>query len=81
MSPDQNRNAGKTTTRVTLSSTTLIDTDHQLAAEDIAHACGCRIEWVVELTEAGIIDRAPGDSPPAGWRFASIDLQRALEAR
>ena len=52
-----------------------------IGAEDLARACGCRIDWVVRITEIGIVSPPAADRPPADWRFAGTDLKRALEAR
>lgn len=52
-----------------------------IGAADIAHACGCQIEWVVELTEIGIVRQVARTEPPERWRFDSEDLHNALQAR
>ena len=60
---------------------TALGAAHPLAAGELAHACGARIEWVVQLVEVGIIaSRAPAERPD-DWRVHGADLQCALEAR
>ena len=54
---------------------------HPLAAHELAHACGARIDWVVQLVEVGIVEVTGPSQPPEQWRFQSADLQQALEAR
>ena len=54
-----------------------------IAARDLAHACGAEVAWVVQLVEIGIVERSPSE-PAAGpeqWRFRGVDLRRALETR
>lgn len=61
--------------------TTALSASHPLAAEELAHACGAGIDWVVQLVEVGIIEsREPGEQPEQ-WRFHSSDLQCALDVR
>ena len=66
-----------------LSSVTLvtIGSDNPLVAQDLAHACGADLEWVVQLVEYGIVEGAgPASLAQADdWRFFSADLQNALE--
>ena len=50
-----------------------------LSADDLARACGQEVEWIVRLVEVGIVNAA--GRRPAEWRFYSVDLQRALDAR
>ena len=57
------------------------DSSHLLQVDDLAHACGAGIEWVVQLVDVGIVAVTPPDAKPTDWRFRSADLQRALEAR
>ena len=54
---------------------------HPLAARELAHACGARIEWVAELVEVGIVEVRTSTPEPENWRFESTDLQCALAAR
>lgn len=61
--------------------TTALGLSHPLAAHELAHACGARIDWVVQLVEVGIVDAPARDQPPEQWRFQSADLQQALAAR
>lgn len=58
-----------------------LSTSHPLAAQELAHACGAEIEWVVQLVEVGIIESRAPASQPQDWRFHSIDLQSALAVR
>ncbi len=61
--------------------TTTITSSHPLAIDELAHACGVEVEWVVQLVEVGIIEsRAPAERPRE-WQFQGSDLQSALEAR
>lgn len=65
----------------TVSVTTTLSASHPLAASELAHACGARIDWVVQLVEVGIVEVQAPDRQPEEWRFQSADLQAALEAR
>ena len=66
-------------TKVTL--LTVVSSEHPLAAAELAQACGASVEWVVQLVELGIVDCRSEAKTPDAWRFASADLQRALETR
>lgn len=59
---------------------TPVDALHPLTADELAHACGVRIDWVVELVEVGIIESQVPSRVPTQWRFHGVDLQRALAA-
>ncbi len=59
----------------------VIDDDVQLAANELAQACGAQVDWVVQLVETGIVEIAEAQHAPSEWRFGSADLQCALEAR
>lgn len=65
--------------KVVISSATVVGKSQPLSADDLARACGAQVEWVAQLVEVGIVD-ASGPRP-AEWRFYSVDLQRALDAR
>ncbi|CAB3634636.1 MAG: MerR family transcriptional regulator [Achromobacter sp.] len=65
--------------KVVISSATVVGKSQPLSADDLARACGAEVDWVVQLAEVGIVD-ANGPRP-AEWRFYSLDLQRALDAR
>lgn len=65
--------------KVIISSATVVGKSQPLSADDLARACGAEVEWVAQLVEVGIVD-ASGPRP-AEWRFYSVDLQRALDAR
>jgi len=67
-------------TMATVSITT-VSASHPLAANELAHACGARIDWVVQLVEVGIVEVQVPSRQPDDWRFQSADLQAALEAR
>ena len=56
--------------KVVISSATVVGKSQPLSADDLARACGAEVD---------IID-ASGPRP-AEWRFYSLDLQRALDAR
>lgn len=58
----------------------LVDALHPLTADELAHACGVRIDWVVELVDIGIIESQVPSRMPTQWRFHGTDLQRALVA-
>jgi chaperone modulatory protein CbpM len=68
-------------TTVTVVSCTPVDEQHPLRAAELAHAAGDRIEWVVELVEAGVIHPTLPEAPREQWAFHSEALQRALAAR
>ena len=69
------------TVSVSVSATVAISQDHPIAIQQLAHACGASIEWVVQLAEVGIVDKPAAASAPEEWRFYSADLQSALEVR
>jgi len=60
---------------------TAVSDAQPLAADELAHACGAGMEWVMELVDTGIVEADAGDGPPQQWRFQSAALQCALEAR
>lgn len=68
-------------TTVTVETVVAISSDNPIAAMELAHACGADLDWVVQLVELGIVEEPPSAAPPDAWRFASADLQAALEAR
>ncbi len=65
----------------TVIAATAIGAEHPLAARELAQACGADLDWVVQLVEVGIIATVPLVSAPDDWRFDSVDLHCALEAR
>lgn len=67
-------------TTLTVETMVTISTDHPVAAQDLAHACGADLDWVAQLVEWGIVADQPGATSPQEWRFQSTDLQCALEA-
>lgn len=69
-----------TLTTVT-TTTTSIGEARPLAVDELAHAVGAEIEWVVELVEVGIVEMPSPRPARDEWRFHSADLQCALEAR
>ena len=58
-----------------------LDDSHPLAVQEVAHACGAEVAWVVALVEVGIVEASPRGSPADDWRFGSAELHRALEVR
>lgn len=58
-----------------------VDEDHPLSPDEIARAAGDRLEWVLELVEAGVIAPTAPEAPRAQWAFRSEALRSALEAR
>ena len=65
--------------KLVITSATVVGKSQPLSADDLARACGAEVEWVAQLVEVGIVE-ASGPRP-AEWRFYSLDLQRALDAR
>jgi chaperone modulatory protein CbpM len=65
----------------TVTTTIAIDSGHPLAIDELAHACGAEVDWVVQLVEIGIICGPDTSTPHVNWQFQSEDLQCALEAR
>ncbi|MDP9877294.1 chaperone modulatory protein CbpM [Variovorax boronicumulans] len=59
---------------------TPVDALHPLTADELARACGVRVDWVVELVDIGIIESKVPSRVPTQWRFHGADLQRALVA-
>ena len=68
-------------TNLTVTATVSITNDKPIAAQELAHACGADINWVVQLVEVGIVHGECVGAEAMGWRFFSDDLQCALEAR
>ncbi len=68
------------TTALSVTSTVL-GTSHPLGAQELAHACGAEITWVVQLVEVGIIESRAPAAQVDDWRFESADLQSALSVR
>jgi chaperone modulatory protein CbpM len=60
---------------------TVVSASEPLLADELAHACGAGIDWVVELVEVGIVEVEDRERAPVEWRFQSAALQCALEAR
>jgi len=48
--------------------------DAAFSAEDLARACGVRVDWVRERVEAGVLQVNPSTGE---WRFDSATLVRA----
>ncbi|OZI45675.1 MerR family transcriptional regulator [Bordetella genomosp. 5] len=65
--------------KVFVAHATVVCQEQPLTAEDLARACDAQVEWVARLVEVGIV-RVSHDRP-AEWRFQSVDLRRALDAR
>jgi len=67
---------------VTVSHTAVaVSATEPLLADELAHACGAGLDWVVELVEVGIVEVEDRARPPQDWRFQSFALQCALQAR
>lgn len=58
-----------------------VDEDHPLRADELARAAGDRLEWVLELVEAGVIAPTAPEAPRAQWVFHSEALHGALQVR
>jgi chaperone modulatory protein CbpM len=58
-----------------------ISEDDPIAVQQLAHACGASIEWVIQLVAAGIVEPSASAGRPDEWRFLSTDLRCALDAR
>ncbi|KGD89943.1 MerR family transcriptional regulator [Achromobacter sp. RTa] len=65
--------------KLVITSATVVGKTQPLSADDLARACGQEVEWIVRLVEVGIVNAS--GRRPADWRFYSVDLQRALDAR
>ncbi|MET0207632.1 MAG: chaperone modulator CbpM [Burkholderiaceae bacterium] len=78
---DNGPQTGGRTTRVSVTSVTMVGGTSPLGAAELAHAVGANIDWVAQLVEVGIVDVPPPRGEPDRWRFESHDLQCALEAR
>jgi chaperone modulatory protein CbpM len=65
---------------MTVISAEAISSDHPIALQDLAHACGADTDWVFQLVEVGILGDLPSASGTGEWRFHSAHLQTALEA-
>lgn len=68
-------------TTITVVSCTPVDDEHPLHAAELAHAAGDRVEWVVELVEAGVIAPTTPQAPPDQWLFRGEAVQCALQTR
>ncbi|MDQ8033784.1 MerR family transcriptional regulator [Bordetella genomosp. 1] len=69
--------------KVVVAHATVVCQEQPLTAEDLARACDAQLEWVARLVEVGIVRVPAGVAArgPAEWRFQSLDLRRALDAR
>ena len=65
--------------KLVITSATVVGKTQPLSADDLARACGQEVDWIVRLVEVGIVNAS--GRRPAEWRFYSVDLQRALDAR
>ncbi|MCW0206696.1 chaperone modulator CbpM [Achromobacter veterisilvae] len=65
--------------KLVITSATVVGKTQPLSADDLARACGQEVEWIARLVEVGIVNAS--GRRPAEWRFYSMDLQRALDAR
>ena len=65
----------------TFTTTLVVDHEHPLAIDELAHACGAQIEWVQQLVTVGILVVPNASEPPQIWRFDSHDLKTALETK
>lgn len=65
--------------KIVVTQATVIGKTRALSAEELAHACDAEVEWVARLVEVGIVPVR--GRQPAEWRFYSLDLRRAREAR
>ncbi|MBO9330314.1 MerR family transcriptional regulator [Achromobacter sp. HZ01] len=65
--------------KLVITSATVVGKSQPLSADDLARACGQEVEWIARLVEVGIVNAS--GRRPAEWRFYSVDLQRALDAR
>lgn len=69
------------TTTVTVWSCTPVDDEHPLQLAELAHAAGGRVEWVLELVEAGVIAPLQPAAAREHWTFHGDALRGVLEVR
>lgn len=68
----------KKVTSSQLSITVIAEHEPTLSLAEFCRACGQPAEWVIALVEEGVLD--PQGDRPIHWRFATINLRRALRA-
>ena len=68
-------------TKVSIVHCTPVDDDHPLRADELARAAGDRVEWVLELVQAGVIAPSRPEAPQEHWAFHGEALRSVLEAR
>ncbi|MEI8593401.1 chaperone modulator CbpM [Photobacterium sp. Hal280] len=61
-----------------LSITVIAEHEPTLNLAEFCRACGHPAEWVIALVEEGVLD--PQGDRPIHWRFATVNLRRALRA-
>ena len=66
---------------LTLVTAAAIDHDNPVTLQELAHACGADVDWVVQLVEVGIVQVQSPLAQWQSWCFYSADLRKALEAR
>ena len=62
---------------ITLTGTILEELD-DMTLDDLAGICSCKVEWIVELVDEGIIE--PHGRDYSTWRFTGTCLVRARTA-
>jgi chaperone modulatory protein CbpM len=68
-------------TTTTIVTGTVIAAESPMAADQLAHACGADLNWVIQLVEHGIVCQEAPRASPGEWCFDSADLRCALDAR
>ncbi|GAB6263599.1 chaperone modulator CbpM [Photobacterium sp. R1] len=61
-----------------LSITVISEHEPTLSMAEFCRACDQPAEWVITLVEEGVLD--PEGDRPIHWRFATVNLRRALRA-
>jgi chaperone modulatory protein CbpM len=57
----------------------IVDETSVYSLEDLCRACDVQVDWIVELTEHGVVEPAGGTR--AQWRFSSISVVRVAKAK
>lgn len=60
---------------------TITGSTEPVSIDDLAHLCAVEPQWIVRVVEVGIVHPDTGGTEPGSWRFSSLSISRAIEAR
>lgn len=56
----------------------VLEEQYEFTLDELARMCSCRVEWLIELVDEGIIEPQGGE--PDEWRFTGVSLVRVQTA-